>query len=123
MKAKALIALLACASACWAAPARLTPDYWLFSWVMRDGSYRFVLIPESARQAFVNGFHPSFPGYGNMARAQAQLQTLPKGARVGWGDATCSGLTYPPKDMMRPIEMFAATHKIDLIVLPGQCDR
>lgn len=121
MKAFALIALLSCASACSALAEKPAPDYWLFSWLMRDGAYRFVVIPERERDAFVDGFRPSVPGHGNVAHVTAQLRTLPRGAVVGWGDATCSGLIYPPKDIMRPIERFAFDHGINLIVLPGQC--
>lgn len=122
MKAIALIALLTLASACSVVPEQARPDYWMFSWLMRNGTYRFMVVRESERYAFLNGFRPSFPGHGSMAQAQAQLQTLPRGVLVGWGDATCSGLTYPPKDIMRPIEFFAAAHKINLVILPGRCD-
>jgi hypothetical protein len=122
MRAIALIALLTLASACASPPQRSAPDYWIFSWVMRSGIYRYVIIRDSERVAFVNGFRPSFPGNGDMSQLEAQLVRLPKGAHVGWGDATCSGLVYPPKETMRPIRMFAAQNKISLVVLPGQCD-
>jgi hypothetical protein len=89
---------------------------------MRSGVYRYVVIREAERAAFLNGFRPSFPGNGNVEQLLAHLLTLPKGARVGWGDLTCSGLTYPPKDSMRPVLMFAAAHHINLSVVPGQCD-
>jgi hypothetical protein len=124
MRAMALIALLTLSSACSAVPEKApVPDYWVFSWVLRSGVYRYVLIRETERTAFLNGFRPSFPGNGNMEQLQAQLLGLPRGVRVGWGDLTCSGLTYPPKETMRPVLMFAAAHKINLVVLPGQCDQ
>jgi hypothetical protein len=58
-----------------------------------------------------------------MAQAERTLRNLPGGVLVGWGDATCAGLTYPPREIMRSIRLFAARNKIDLIVLPGQCDQ
>lgn len=123
MRAIALIAVLALTSACSAmVEKQIVPDYWLFSWVMRDGTYRFVVVREAERHAFVMGFQPSFPGHGNMAQVETQLRSLPKGVLVGWGDATCAGLIYPPKDIMRPIEQFAAAHRINLVVLPGRCE-
>ena len=122
MKAVAVLALLALTGVCPARPAQPTPDHWLFSWLMRDGSYRFIVIRETERPAFLSGFRPSFPGHGNIAQATAQLRALPAGAVVGWGDAICIGLIYPPKDVMRPIERFASDHKINLIILPGRCE-
>ena len=98
-----------------------SPDHWLFSWPMRDGSYRFVIVRAAERNAFLNGFQRSFPGQGNMAQVTAQLRALPAHAVVGWGDATCFGFIYPPKDVMRPIERFAFDRGISLLVLPGQC--
>jgi hypothetical protein len=123
MRAIAVLALVTLASAGHATPpARSAPDYWIFSWVMRSGVYRYVIVRESERSAFVNGFQPSFPGHGDMSQLQAQLLRLPRGAQVGWGNATCSGLTYPPKETMRSIRIFAAQNKIKLVILPGQCD-
>jgi hypothetical protein len=122
MRAIALIALLTLCSASANPPERSAPDYWIFSWVMRSGIYRYVIVRESERTAFVNGFKASFPGYGDMSQLEAQLLRLPKGVQIGWGDATCSGLTYPPKETMRPIRFFAAQKNFNLVVLPGQCD-
>lgn len=123
MRAIALIALLALGSACSTVPQEQpVPDYWLFSWSMRDGTYRFAIVREAERRAFVLGFRPSFPGHGTMAQAEAELRRLPRGVRVGWGDATCAGLTYPPKDSMRPIAQFAADQQINLRILPGRCE-
>jgi len=123
MRAIAFLALLTLASACATLPEKPAPSYWVFSWVMRSGLYRYVVVRESERVAFVNGFRPSFPGNGDLSQLEAQLLRLPKAAQVGWGDATCSGLTYPPKETMRSIRLFAARNKIDLLVLPGQCDQ
>jgi membrane-associated phospholipid phosphatase len=123
MRALALIAFLALAAACSNAPeTQGVPDYWLFSWVMRDGTYRFTVVRESERRAFVLGFRPSFPGHGAMAQAEAALRGLPKGVLVGWGDASCAGLTYPPREMMRSIAQFATDHQVNLRILPGQCE-
>jgi hypothetical protein len=116
------IAVLTIAAYADAAPKPRPPDYWIFSWVMRDGSYRFILVRERERLAFIDGFEPSFPGHGGASELQAQLARLPRQASVGWGDRSCVGLTYPPKDVMRPILMFAKQRGILVQILPRQCE-
>ncbi|HEY2125229.1 MAG TPA: hypothetical protein VGG94_07175 [Chthoniobacterales bacterium] len=123
MRAIAVIAWLALTSACSTVlEEQPVPAYWLFSWVMRDGTYRFAVVRESERHAFVSGFQPSFPGHGTMAQAEGALGSLPKGVLVGWGDATCVGLTYPPQDIVRSIAQFATSRQINLRILPGRCE-
>ena len=126
MRARWLIVVLALALACpsgFARPESLPhPNYWIFSWVMKDGSYRFILVRDKERYAFLAAFEPSFPGHGNVEQLQAQLLRVPRTALVGWGEATCYGVVYPPKDIMRPVLMYAKEHGINVQVLPSQCE-
>jgi hypothetical protein len=123
MRLIVFLALIMLGPACAAPLPQSAPDYWIFSWVMRSGVYRYVIVRESERSAFVNGFQPSFPGNGDISQVEAHLRRLPPGAHVGWGNATCLGLTYPPKDIVRSLRLFAARNKINLVVLPGQCEQ
>jgi hypothetical protein len=123
MRVIAFVVLLTLTSAGAASPERPPPSYWIFSWVMRSGTYRYIVVREAERAAFINGFRPSFPGNGDMSQLETQLLRLPKGVQIGWGNATCSGLTYPPKETMRSVRIFASAHQINLVVLPGQCDQ
>src|SRR5690348_10202716 len=103
-----------CSATSYAGPPPLHPDYWIFSWVMRDESYRFILVQDTERHGFLAAFEPSFPGHGNAQQLQQQLLRVPRTAVVAWGEASCYGLVYPPKDVMRPVLMFAKQHGIEV---------
>ena len=122
MRVIAFLVLLTLTTAGATPTERVGPHHWIFSWVLRSGIYHYVVVRESERAAFVNGFRPSFPGHGDISHLKAELLTLPTGAKVGWGDAPCVGLTFPPKETMRSVRLFAGGRGISLVVLPGQCD-
>src|SRR5438132_13524904 len=104
---RAFFTLLALTSVCVAFPPRPPPDYWLFSWSVRGGVYHFAVVREAERQLFISSF-PTVSSIKNVPELEARLNVLPKNVVIGWGDATCVGLTYPPKDIKHRIEKFAA---------------
>lgn len=122
MRAIAIIALLTITTACYAAPEQPSPAYWVFSWSSRGGVRRYTVVSQADKHTFMVTFNRSLPGMLTVPECEARLRALPKGVLVGFGDATCVGITYPANDIMLRIEQFAAVNNIRLILIPGVCE-
>lgn len=118
----ALVALLALVvSGAGAAPPKRSCDYWLFSWKVRGGAYHFAVMPQSERAAFLANF-PTVLSIKSMAELEMRLKALPKNLTVGWSELPCLQITYPPNDIARRIQRFAAENHIMLLMIPGACE-
>ena len=122
MRAFALITLLTLAGGCATVTSPPAPAYWVFSWRVKESPYRYVVVGEAEKHSFLVSFKPSYPALRTPGELQARLKELPKDALIGWGESTCIGLTFPPKDIMRRVRTFAASNKINLMIVPGACD-
>jgi hypothetical protein len=117
-----LITLLMLAGGCASVTPPPTPAYWVFSWSTKQGYYRYVVVGRAEKHSFLVSFKPSYPAMRTPEQLEARLKELPKDALIGWGESTCIGLTFPPKDIMRSVRTFAVSNKIEVIIVPGTCD-
>ena len=122
MRVFVLLGLLTLVNGCASVAPQPAPAYWVFSWPMKESSYRYVVVGKAEEHSFLVSFKPSYPAMRTPEQLEARLKELPKDALIGWGESTCIGLIFPPKDIMRRVRSFAASNKIKLMIVPGACD-
>jgi hypothetical protein len=122
IRAVTLVCLLSVAGGCATVVPPPAPAYWVFSWSGKQGNYRYVVVGEREKHSFLVSFKPSYPAMRTPEELEARLRELPKETLIGWGESDCIGLTFPPTDIMRSVRTFAASNKINLIIVPGTCE-
>lgn len=88
---------------------------------MKSGNYHYAIVPAKKRDEFLDSFKYSNPSILNRPDLEKKLSSLPKGATIAWGNATCLGINYPPADIMRKIERFSQQSGLNVLILPGRC--
>jgi hypothetical protein len=89
----------------------------LFSWLARDGSYRFAVIQNNNQQGryrFLNRFDRRHTPSISLDELQRHLSTLPPASLVDWTKDVPNRIVYPDHTIIRKVKTICARLHLDL---------